>query len=88
MSEARHPNTMWVIEWIERMSGRHGGIVYGTDSRTYDWGQALAREQYGQNWTVPGVMPDVPTGADVQRARRWELGGWPAWAWQPGEEAT
>ena len=78
MTGKRHHNTMWLIEWIERMSGKYSGIVHGADGRTYDWGQALAREMYGQNWAVLDI-PDDPSDADVRRAIQWERGDWPAW---------
>jgi len=81
-----HPNTMWVIEWIERMAMQHGGTVYEVDGPSWDWGQALCREQYGPSWSKDGVPAD-PTDADVARAKRWEDGEWPEWAEKPVVEA-
>ena len=67
----------WVIDWIERMMERYGPFVWGKDGRWYDWGQALARERYGENWME--TVPDAPSWEDVERAKRWEAGEFPDW---------
>ena len=73
-----------IADWIGRMTAAHGGIVYDTDGKRYDWGQALARDQYGPDWD--SLVPDAPTRADVDRAARWEQGDWPEWVRRAEEE--
>ncbi|MGA2159879.1 MAG: hypothetical protein ABSG90_11760 [Dehalococcoidia bacterium] len=72
--------TNWVIDWIMRMGRKHGGTVHGKDGKSYDWGQALARECYGPEWIK--LVPDDPTSSDVDRAKAWEEGKWPEWVEQ------
>ena len=71
-----------IIGWIERMVERHGSVVVGY-GRQWDWGQALAVEQYGVDFST---WPDAPTAEDVKRAFAWENGDWPDWASAPKEE--
>lgn len=72
-----NPTAYWVSDWVGRMAPRFGGILHDASGQRYDWGQALAREQYGPDWETR--VPDAPTDADVQRARDWEAGHWPDW---------
>lgn len=70
--------TEFVIEWIERMQKKHGSVVYEKNRyQWWDWGQALCREQYGENWN--DVVPSDPTWDDVRRAKEWENGDIPKW---------
>ena len=75
------PETRFVIDWCGRMAMRFGGPVYDTSqpSKLFDWGQALCRECYGIDWN--DNVPDDPTSEDVERAKDWEAGDWPEWAW-------
>lgn len=60
------------------MASKYGGSVYERNRYyPWDWGQALARECYGENWN--SVVPDNPTRDDVSRAQLWENGDWPSW---------
>jgi len=68
--------TRQIIDWIDRMTYRHGHVVFTKDGRWYDWGQALCVEQYGPD---PKGWPDFPTTEDVQRAKDWENGKVPEW---------
>lgn len=68
----------WISDWFKRMCDRHGDLVADVETgHVWDWGQALCREMYGPD---PRDWPEVPTQADVDRARRWEQGEWPEWA--------
>ena len=66
-----HRNTLWVMDWIERMTKR-----FGVDhlNGVKDWGQAL--ELYGDYEDRPR---DIPTDKDIATAKRWERGPeeWP-----------
>jgi hypothetical protein len=72
------PNTQYVIDWIGRMTRKYGGAVYEKKRGTWwDWGQALCREQYGEDWN--DIVPPDPTIDDVIRASAWEKGDFPDW---------
>lgn len=81
MSYPMKPETRYVLDWIGRMAHRWGGTVFDRTDATkkYDWGQALCREQYGPGWN--DVVGEDPTPEDVERAKVWEEGDWPEWAW-------
>jgi len=64
----------WCIRWISRMAFKYGGIIVAKTGRNLDWGQAICREQYGENWAEEGI-PDSPTDQDIERMRRWEYEG-------------
>jgi len=68
----------WVLYWTERMTKKYGGTVYEKNGKRWDWGQALARECYGEDWM--SVVPETPTWEDIARADRWEKGEIPEWA--------
>lgn len=67
----------WVLEWTVRMAKRYGGTVYEKNGKTWDWGQALARECYGEDWN--NLVPETPSWEDIANARAWELGKIPDW---------
>ena len=66
----------WVMAWVIRMAEKHGGTVC-EKGRAWDWGQALCRECYGENWQ--DVVPETPTRDDIKRAMQWENGDIPDW---------
>jgi len=68
----------WIINWIFRMSKKHGGIVFDKNGKIWDWGQALCRECYGENW-INERLPESPTIESVKRAQQWEAGDIPSW---------
>jgi len=71
-------NTQYVIDWIGRMTKKHGAVVYEKERYIWwDWGQALCREQYGEDWNA--AVPANPTFEDVVRASAWEKGDFPEW---------
>ena len=73
-----NPNTQYVIDWMGRMTRKHGGVVYEKErGMWWDWGQALCREQYGEDWN--DIVPPDPTIDDVGRASDWEKGDFPDW---------
>lgn len=67
----------WVLNWMGRMARRYGGTVHDKSGKTWDWGQALCRECYGENWN--NIVPETPSWEDIDRARRWEKGELPDW---------
>lgn len=67
----------WVLDWIERMARKHGGTVYEKNGESWDWGQALCRECYGEDWMEK--VPATPTWDDIAQGRRWENGEIPDW---------
>ena len=67
----------WVLNWIDGMVQKYGGIVYEKGAKKMDWGQALARECYGKEWI--SLVPECPTWDDIHRAQEWELGKIPNW---------
>ena len=72
----------FIFGWITRMSNEWGTVYgVGVPPYGYDWGQALCREQYGPEWGTMPDLPDSPTEDDVERAKAWEAGDWPDWAW-------
>ena len=71
-------NTRYVIAWCGRMATKYGGSVYEKDRHyPWDWGQALCREQYGEDWN--NLVPNDPSTEDALRASLWEKGEWPVW---------
>jgi hypothetical protein len=70
-------NAKWIIGWINRMSETHGSIVTDLLGNTYDWGQALCRECYGEDWE--NIQVSNPPDNDLLRAQDWEDGLWPEW---------
>jgi len=70
-----------VFEWVKRMSNEHGPTVRSKDGTTFDWGQALCREQFGSNWQKHMTLHNIaaPTKQDLERAKRWENGEVPDW---------
>ena len=75
------PNAWTICDWTEFMAVTYGGIVRDQAGHVYDWGQALAREQYGLDWL--DKVPDSPTDEDVLRAQAWKKGDWPDWITSP-----
>ncbi len=94
LAEVMVPRDQWthgwwpIINWCSRMAQRWGGIVYDDDLPTdrWDWGQALCREMYGEDWmkaadyASDSALENAPTNV-IQRAEQWENGDWPEWAW-------
>lgn len=76
----------FLVEWTSRMAKKYGGIVYDKEmGKTWDWGQALAREMYGPEWNKNSDFEkedeqDSPNPETVERAKRWEAGEHPKWA--------
>ena len=71
----------WVVDWTGRMARRYGGTVYDKSGKTWDWGQALCRECYGEDWNneISRLGIETPSWEDINRARRWENGELPDW---------
>jgi hypothetical protein len=67
----------FVLDWTWRMARKYGGIVYEKNGHCWDWGQALARECYGENWN--DIVSDTPSWNDISRAKKWEEGEIPDW---------
>jgi len=76
-------NTNYVIHWIGLMTSKYevGSIYEKNKYIPLDWGQALARECYGENWN--DIVPNDPTDEDVFVAKEWYDGkfpeGFPKW---------
>ena len=73
---------VWVSDWISRMAEKYGGAVYDTNGKTWDWGQALCRECYGEDWNdvIAELGIETPSREDIDRERRWEAGELPDWS--------
>ena len=69
--------TRWVVDWIGRMTQKYGATVYEKNGKWWDWGQALCRECYGEEWNKLNLID--PTMEDVRRAKAWEDGDIPEW---------
>ncbi len=71
----------WVIDWTSRMAKRYGGTVYDKNGQRWDWGQALCRECYGEDWNneIERLDIETPSLEDIDRAKRWEAGELPEW---------
>lgn len=67
----------WVLAWLDRMTDKYGATVYEKNGKTWDWGQALCRECYGEDWN--DVVPETPAWNDIGRAKEWENGDIPEW---------
>lgn len=68
----------WVVNWTSRMTHKHGATVYDRNGSVWDWGQALCRECYGEDWNNDPELPDTPSWEDVFRAQEMEK-GLPKW---------
>lgn len=44
-----------VIKWIKKQASLYGGVVW-ENQKKYDWGQALARQAYGEDWAQKGDL--------------------------------
>lgn len=73
-----------IIDWIIRMTRRYGGIVFDSEGRSYDWGQALIRTQVGDNWMFAGHDDHLPNEDTLRLALTWEQGDWPEWVSHTG----
>ena len=71
-------NTNFIIGWIKRMSKKFGGVVVEKNGKRWDWGQALCRERYGENW-IEENLPNEPDNEAVLIAQNWERGEIPDW---------
>lgn len=74
--------TSFVIDWCGRMTEKFGPVVTGREGEYLDWGQALARSRFGEDW-VKEVRKEenfAPDNEAVEIAKRWENGEWPEWA--------
>jgi len=71
----------WVLDWTDRMARRYGGTVYDKKGLRWDWGQALCRECYGEDWNneIDRLNIQTPSLEDIDRAKRWEEGELPEW---------
>jgi len=67
----------YVLDWTSRMAKKYGGTVYEKNGKTWDWGQALARECYGEDWN--DIVSDTPSWDDIAHAKKWEEGEIPEW---------
>jgi len=72
------------------MAQKYDGVVYdrimGGWRGGMDWGQALCRECFGIHWQKHPHFKaleenDGPTQKEADRAKRWEEGEWPIWAY-------
>jgi len=88
MYDELHSSWRFLVDWTGRMARKYGGTVYDKETgKTWDWGQALAREMYGPNWNNdPDFLeesekdPHEPCNREVvERAKRWEAGDFPEW---------
>jgi hypothetical protein len=72
---------MEIFEWVKRMTEKHGPTVRCKTGKTYDWGQALCREQFGELWRNYMLFNNIsiPTRKDLERAIEWEEGNIPDW---------
>lgn len=59
------------------MAKKYDGTVREKNGKTWDWGQALARECYGPDWN--SLVPETPTWNDIEKAKKWENGEIPDW---------
>ena len=88
------PNDRKIMEWMDRMRQKHGPTVrerfYTADGKfvqdiEYDWGEALARAHYGQQWLDIVKYADPHASDDVVAlAEAWEAGRWPEWCYRIG----
>jgi len=87
MNNNLHDTWAYLIEWVSRMSRAHGGTVHDINGKSWDWGQALCRDLYGEDWmkeaefnAICEIDPHDPApDYVVDRAREWEHGDMPAW---------
>ena len=74
-------NSQWVVDWVHRMAGKHGGIVHDIDGPSLDWGQALCRGRYGLGWNaiLSSEQIESPDLDAIVLAAGWERGSLPDW---------
>jgi hypothetical protein len=83
----RHSTWQYLIDWISRMANKYDGIVYDHNGKRWDWGQAICREMYGEDWMhheeferIDNLEDTKPVPDEViGRAIEWENGKWPEW---------
>jgi hypothetical protein len=82
----------WVLDWISRMTDKFGGTcrekeTSETVGKSWDWGQALCRLCYGEDWNnyISEQNIETPSWEDIEKAKEWEAGKNPEW-WDRGEE--
>jgi len=76
LQEDERKRVDWVINWIFRMTQKYGATVLDKNGKTWDWGQALCRECYGEDWNDNPNLPDTPSWEDVSKAKRCEEKLW------------
>ena len=81
LEEQQKQVVLGVFEWVKRMNEKHGNTVYSISGELFDWGQALCREQFGEDWQNYMISNNIlmPTQEDLDRAIRWEEGEVPEW---------
>lgn len=73
-----HPNTKFVINWIDRMAEKYTGEIRDRETgKRFDLGQALMRHRYGVDWHKLRI--DDPDDESVRLAIEWENGKQPNW---------
>ncbi len=84
--------TAFMIDWINRMAKKHGGIVANREGGlNMDWGQAICYGRYGPNWSEIMNKDQIvdPDSEAVELAKQWEDGELPEWMYFPAQqEAT
>lgn len=82
-----HPTWRYLSDWVVKMAVLHGGIVH-EGNKELDWGQALCRELYGEDWMRNpeyieldniSINDPIPNYV-IARAEQWMNGENPAWA--------
>lgn len=73
-----------IFEFIDKMVKKYDGVVYAKDGKRYDWGQALCRARYGENWkNDPEYLQEnessEPFPETINLAKEWLKGNVPDW---------
>ena len=83
-----HPQWTYLIDWTSRMTKKYGATVKDKCGEKWDWGQAMCRELYGEDWSnsvdflaTNDIPPEDPPPQEmVELCKRWESGEYsPEW---------
>jgi len=88
LSPEEQKNVRDIMEWVNRMTQKHGVCLYDELGTKYNWGTALCKELYGDNWQEYMKKNGIacPNADAVAMAEVWESGELPSWIKLPEDE--
>ena len=64
----------WIINFVDRMSQKNGGIFITKEGKKLDWGQAFCYIAYGPEWNEHLKKENIytPSSEDIEIVKNWE----------------